>query len=129
MTTNVQFFESLFANKSSKCRKIHNIANSVIILDEAQMLPMDYLKPCTAMLQELVDSYSASVVLCTATQPSLDSFFLKNESIKELCPKMEDQFKFFKRVNYQNMGRIRQEALLEKLKKENNALCIVNTKS
>lgn len=128
VTTNVQFFESLFANKSSKCRKIHNIANSVIILDEAQMLPMDYLKPCTAMLQELVDSYSASVVLCTATQPSLDSFFLKNESIKELCPKMEDQFKFFKRVNYQNMGRIRQEALLEKLKKENNALCIVNTK-
>ena len=128
VTTNVQFFESLFANKSSKCRKIHNIANSVIILDEAQMLPMDYLKPCTAMLQELVDSYSASVVLCTATQPSLDSFFLKNESIKELCPKMEDQFKFFKRVNYQNMGRIRQETLLEKLKKENNALCIVNTK-
>lgn len=58
---NVQFFESLFANKSSKCRKIHNIANSVIILDEAQMLPIDYLKPCTAMLQELVDSYSASV--------------------------------------------------------------------
>lgn len=128
VTTNVQFFESLFANKSSKCRKIHNIANSVIILDEAQMLPMDYLKPCTAMLQELVDSYSASVVLCTATQPSLDPFFLKKESIKELCPRIEDQFRFFKRVNYQNIGIIKHETLLEKLKKENNALCIVNTK-
>ena len=57
VTTNVQFFESLFSNKSSKCRKIHNIANSVIILDEAQMLPMDYLIPCTAMLQELVQNY------------------------------------------------------------------------
>lgn len=128
VTTNVQFFESLFANKSSKCRKIHNIANSVIILDEAQMLPMDYLKPCTAMLQELVDNYSASIVLCTATQPALDLFFQKKESIKELCPRMEDQFRFFKRVNYQNMGRIQQETLLEKLKKENNVLCIVNTK-
>lgn len=128
VTTNVQFFESLFANKSSKCRKIHNIANSVIILDEAQMLPMDYLKPCIAMLQELVDSYSASIVLCTATQPALDSFFSKNELIKELCPRMEEQFSFFKRVNYQNLGKIRQDHLIEKLKKENNALCIVNTK-
>ena len=128
VTTNVQFFESLFANKSSKCRKIHNIANSVIILDEAQMLPIDYLKPCIAMLQELVDSYSASVVLCTATQPALDSFFSKNELIKELCPRMEEQFSFFKRVNYQNLGKIRQDDLIEKLKKENNALCIVNTK-
>ena len=128
VTTNVQFFESLFANKSSKCRKIHNIANSVIILDEAQMLPLDYLKPCIAMLQELVDSYSASVVLCTATQPALDSFFSNKEAIKELCPRMEDQFRFFKRVNYQNLGKIRQEDLLERLKNEKNALCIVNTK-
>ena len=128
VTTNVQFFESLFANKSSKCRKIHNIANSMIILDEAQMLPLDYLKPCIAMLQELVDSYSASVVLCTATQPALDSFFSNKEAIKELCPRMEDQFRFFKRVNYQNLGKIRQEDLLERLKNEKNALCIVNTK-
>ena len=128
VTTNVQFFESLFANKSSKCRKVHNIANSVVILDEAQMLPLDYLKPCTAMLQELVDGYRTSIVLCTATQPALDAFFRKNELIKELCPRMEEQFQFFQRVNYQNLGKIRWDDLLEKLKRENNALCIVNMK-
>lgn len=128
VTTNVQFFESLFANKSSKCRKLHNIANSVVILDEAQMLPMDYLKPCTAMLQELVDGYRTSIVLCTATQPTLDAFFRENALIKELCPRMEEQFQFFQRVNYQNLGKIRCDVLLEKLKRENNALCIVNTK-
>ena len=84
------------------------------------MLPLDYLKPCIAMLQELVDSYSASVVLCTATQPALDSFFSNKEAIKELCPRMEDQFRFFKRVNYQNLGKIRWDDLLEKLKREKN---------
>lgn len=124
VTTNVQFFESLFANKSSKCRKLHNIANSVVILDEAQMLPMDYLKPCTAMLQELVDGYRTSIVLCTATQPTLDAFFRENALIKELCPRMEEQFQFFQRVNYQNLGKIRWDDLLEKLKREKKSLGI-----
>mgnify|MGYP000950898875 CR=1 FL=1 len=54
VTTSVQFFESLFANKSSKCRKLHNISNSVIIFDEAQLIPIEYLKPCTMAITELV---------------------------------------------------------------------------
>ena len=121
-------FESLFSNKSSKCRKIHNIANSVIILDEAQMLPMDYLIPCTAMLQELVQNYKTSIVLCTATQPSLDNFFGQIEKFVELCPRMEEQFEFFRRVTYQNIGNISKENMAERLKKEQRALCIVNTR-
>ena len=128
VTTNVQFFESLFSNKSSKCRKIHNITNSVIILDEAQMLPMDYLIPCTAMLQELVQNYKTSIVLCTATQPSLDNFFGQIENFVELCPRMEEQFEFFRRVTYQNIGNISKENMAERLKKEQRALCIVNTR-
>lgn len=123
VTTNVQFFESLFSNKSSKCRKIHNIANSVIILDEAQMLPMDYLIPCTAMLQELVQNYKTSVVLCTATQPSLDNFFGQIENFVELCPRMEEQFEFFKRVTYQNIGNISKENMIERL--DNKDRCIL----
>lgn len=128
VTTSVQFFESLFGNKSSKCRKIHNIANSVVILDEAQMLPLDYLKPCTAMLQELADRYGTSIVLCTATQPSLEPFFSGEEPFAELCPRKEEQFRFFERVMYQNLENISKEKLVNRLKQEKNALCIVNTK-
>lgn len=128
VTTNVQFFESLFGNKSSKCRKIHNITNSVVILDEAQMLPLDYLKPCTAMIQELSDSYETSIVLCTATQPSLDSFFAENVKITELCPKVEAQFRFFERVMYEKLGNISKKILIECLENDTSVLCIVNSK-
>ena len=128
VTTNVQFFESLFANKSSKCRKLHNIANSVIIFDEAQMLPNDYLKPCVAMIEELINSYQVSAVLCTATQPALASFFHERISAKELCPRMEEQFEFFKRTVFENVGVLTENDLIQRLEKEYQALCIVNTK-
>lgn len=128
VTTNVQFFESLFANKSSKCRKLHNIANSVIIFDEVQMLPTDYLKPCIAMLEELISNFRSSIVLCTATQPALTSFFQRKMAVTELCPKVQDQFRFFERVTFKNIGTISEDELIEKLEQENQALCIVNTK-
>ncbi len=128
VTTNVQFFESLFANKSSKCRKLHNIANSVVIFDEVQMLPNDYLKPCIAMIEELINNYGISAVFCTATQPALTSFFNNQIHPVELCPRMEEQFKFFKRTTLQYNGIIKEENLIQKLGGEYQALCIVNTK-
>lgn len=128
VTTNVQFFESLFANKSSKCRKLHNMTNSVIVFDEAQMLPTDYLKPCIAAMEELVSNFHSSIVLCTATQPALKSFFRSKMPVTELCPRVDEQFCFFERVTYQNIGTISEEVLIEKLAGEHQALCIVNTK-
>ena len=128
VTTNVQFFESLYANKSSRCRKLHNIVNSVIIFDEAQMFPANYLKPCMAMVEELLQQYGTSIVLCTATQPVLQQFLPEKYVARELCPRRDEQFRFFERVTYQNIDTVTEEEMVEKLQQEQQALCIVNTR-
>ena len=128
VTTNAEFFESLFSNKSSKCRKLHNFANSVIIFDEAQMIPSAYLKPCVRAMAELAVNYGSTLVLCTATQPCLQGFFPENIQIQELCPDVEEQFEFFKRTSVEALGKIAESELLERLGREERALCILNNR-
>ena len=130
VTTNVQFFESFYSNRTSKCRKLHNIANSVIIFDEAQMLPRDYLIPCLQVIGELIVNYHCSAVLCTATQPALKPYLPKaiRAGIKEISSNVEDNFHFFKRTEIRNEGEISEEYLVELLKKEAQVLCILNSR-
>lgn len=129
VTTAVQFFESLYGNRSAKCRKLHNIANSVVIFDEAQTLPVSYLEPCVAAMAELVKNYYSTVVLCTATQPALEERFrtyLPGHNIREICSDTEELFVFFKRNIIKNIGSLSVEQLEEQLHSQEQVLCIVN---
>lgn len=131
VSTAVQFFESLFANRSSQCRKLHNLAQSVIIFDEAQMLPMPYLRPCVFAIAQLVKNYGASAVLCTATQPALDSVFrefLPDKPAVELCPSEVFHQGIFRRATFRREGKLSWEALGEELNGQKQALCIVNSR-
>lgn len=131
VTTAVQFFESLYANRSSKCRKLHNIANSVIIFDEAQMIPSNNLRPCVAAIAELVRAYNATAVLCTATQPAIDEMLLeysKKESVVELCPDVDGMFEKFRRTSFEKEERLTTDELVSRLESQQQVLCIVNTR-
>lgn len=131
VTTAVQFFESLYASKTSKCRKLHNIANSVIIFDEAQLLPLPYLRPCVFAISELVANYHVSAVLCTATQPVLDKIFREfNPEIqsREICPVDVASDSVFRRVRFERIGELSVGDLAEVLSRESQVLCVVNSK-
>ncbi|MDR0813408.1 MAG: CRISPR-associated helicase Cas3' [Oscillospiraceae bacterium] len=128
VTTNVQFFESLFAAKPSKARKLHNIANSVIILDEAQSLPDDLLLPTLAALKCLVADFGATVVFCTATQPSLKPKWLDGLAVTEIVPDTGALFSELSRTKVSQIGEISNEVLAEQLRGRKQALCIVNTR-
>ncbi|CDZ25097.1 hypothetical protein CCDG5_2005 [[Clostridium] cellulosi] len=128
VTTTVQFFESLFGNRPSKCRKLHNIVNSVIVFDEAQMIPLPYLQPCVRAIAELVYNYGCTAVLCSATQPALDSFFPKELEVKEICEDKKELYEFFRRTTLQFVGPLSDEELAAKLNTYNQVLCIVRTR-
>jgi len=135
VTTAVQFFESLFAARTSRCRKLHNLARSVIVLDEAQSLPLRLLNPCLAALDELGRSYGTSVVLCTATQPAVrrvkDGFAagLDLPAERELAP---DPPAFYARLRRQRIerapGPIEDEAIAARFAERQQMLCIVNSR-
>ena len=131
VTTAVQFFESLFANRPSRCRKLHNIANSLVILDEAQTLPLHLLRPCVAALDELARNWRTSIVLCTATQPALrqrDGFRSGFKNVRELAPDPPRLYTAFKRTRIRDAGTLEDAELADRLRESPQVLCIVNTR-
>ncbi|MFA5518103.1 MAG: CRISPR-associated helicase Cas3' [Spirochaetota bacterium] len=140
ITTNVQLFESLLASKPSDCRKLHNIINSVIILDEAQMLPPEYLKPIISTLRVLVEFFGVTVILCTATQPALEgkigsqlAAFEGLNDVKPIIEKPEVLAEDFKRVAIKIpldlSVRSSWDEIASELINHEQIICIVNKRS
>lgn len=128
VTTNVQFFESLYAAKSSRCRKLHNIINSVVILDEAQLLPPELLDPCVEVINQLTRHYGVTMLHATATQPALP----KLDQPREIIANPSGLYERLKRtevITPQNLNNSsRWEDIAERLQQHSQALCVVNTR-
>ncbi len=134
VTTAVQFLESLFASRPSRCRKLHNLTNSVIILDEAQALPSHRLKPSVAALAELAEGYGATLVLCTATQPALGrspalGTGFRPGTVREIIPDPDALYAAFRRVRVEDAGDLTDADLAARLEALPQALCITETRA
>ena len=139
VTTSVQFFESLYANRSSRCRKLHNIADSVVIFDEAQCLPPAFLRPCVFAIRELARHYGVTPILCTATQPVLDKkesfdFAFKEgfENVDEIIENPDQLSRQLERVRVERLRDLKPigsvELVAELLAEGQSLLCILNRK-
>lgn len=132
VTTAVQFFESLYGNSASRCRKLHNLAESVIIFDEAQTLPAGYLYPCIDAIGQLVRHCGVTAVLCTATQPALGQLFKKQccgLEMREICPETGRLYAVFRRTLLLQAGSLSEEALAKELSASPQVLCVVNRRA
>lgn len=136
VTTNVQLFESLFSNRPSKCRKLHNIAKSVLILDEAQTLPTNFLEPIVKTLSSLKRVFSTSILFTTASQPvlegtirgSIDSFEALPK-IHEIIPSKANLHKRLCRVSLSFDEKCSSyDEIANRLTQHDRVLCIVNTR-
>lgn len=137
VTTAVQFFESLFSNRTSRCRKLHNIARSAIIMDEAQTLPLALLRPTIAAIEELSLNYGATAVLCTATQPAITaerpdgSLGLPGglSNVHEIIPAPDALYERLQRVTVQKCRTVTLDDLTQELGGLEKVLCIVGTRA
>ena len=131
VTTTVQLFESLFADNPSRCRKLHRLANSVLILDEAQALPPGLLTPCLDALAQLAAHYGTTVVLSTATQPAFEAIpAFRQVAATEIVPEPGRYFDALRRVSWEwrSDSPLSWLRVAEIMRGERQALAVVNTK-
>lgn len=139
VTTNVQFFESLFAARTSRCRKLHNIVNSVVVLDEAQLLPPEFLQPILNAINLLTKYYGVTFVFSTATQPALNCrsgfgwHFKGLEGVREIMQDRDALYCDLERVTVRLPADFHQpntwEDIAQALQQHESVLCIVNSRA
>lgn len=139
VTTNVQLFESMFSSKGSDCRKLHNIVNSVIVLDEVQTLPIPFLNPIVNALKAYKSLFGVSILFTTASQPVLcgQHKSLANDVLNgidekewnEIVPETELLHAKLRRVELSfDKGISSYDEIAERIAKHKVVLCIVNSK-
>lgn len=132
VTTAVQFFESVFANRRGKLRKMHNMSDSILIFDEAHLMPEKYLQPCLQVISYITRYLHSEAVFLTATMPDFSKltkdYALPDSKVVDLiCDRTE--FEKFKKCRYSYIGEISSERLLQKAKEYPSSLIIVNKKA
>jgi CRISPR-associated endonuclease/helicase Cas3 len=129
ITTNIQFFQSVYDYKSSKLRKLHNMADSVIIFDEIHTLPYKYLKPCFRAIGYITEHLKSHAILLSATMPDYTNLFekhLANNKINKLITDYSG-FKVFDKCNYSYIGECSDETIAQK-SSEHSSLIVVNSR-
>jgi CRISPR-associated endonuclease/helicase Cas3 len=132
VTTNVQLLDSLLSRRTSKVRKLHRLARSVIVLDEAQTLPADLLQAHFDVLNWLVRHAGATVLLCTATQPDFSVIREAPEELKlarEIVEKPERHFAALNRVNFSLIGDRTHQDVAQELLGVDQGLVVVNSRA
>ena len=131
VTTTIRLFESLFSNRTSDCRRLHRLAGSVLVLDEAQAIPIEVLGPVVDGLRALVDRFGASVLIMTATQPSLEHLEpTRDRKAIDLLPEVAQWKEAFERTTIELKGRppeLTPEDLAKTILMNRQCLCILNT--
>lgn len=130
ITTSVQFFQSLYHYKGSGLRKLHNMADSVIIFDEVHLLPTELLQPCLRGIGYVTKYLNSEAVFLSATMPDYSQLFdkfLSGHAVTELMTDKSD-FAFFQKCRYINLGEASYESIIEKAYRYNSSLIIVNSR-
>jgi CRISPR-associated endonuclease/helicase Cas3 len=128
VTTNVQFFESLFSNRPARARKVHHIAESIVIFDEAQMLPREFLSASMYTISKLIRNYKVTAVLCSATQPAIAPYKYNSIPITEIISNPKELSTRLKRVCYETVGKLNDSEIISRIADYNKVLCIVNSR-